>query len=204
MVDAPRDDALRVFPAVSAIDTCAVWNILSSRTLSAAISRKGCHFVLAEYVRYECLGKPRTNLTEADAALCEKLKTEITSSKQFSVHPLGVDDLRDLVATVGSPKRFHHGEVAALALSRKLGNGFLTDDYAARKVGENTLGQDRVRSTPLLVGWLVYDGQLTDGDIPVIVADNKAYRNKRGFLGSFIQKCYEHAMGLRLRDRKGV
>lgn len=204
MVDAPRDDDVRTFPPVSAIDTCSVWNILCSPTLSAAVSGRGRHFVLAEYVRYECLGKPRKNSTEADSALCDKLKVELANSRQFSVHPLSVDDLRDLVASVGSPRRFHQGEVAALALARKLGNGFLTDDRAAQKVGESALGESRVRTTPHLVGWLVYDGQLADGDIPTIVADNKAYRTRRGFLGPFIQKCYEHAMGLRLRDRNNL
>lgn len=201
MVDAPRDDALRTFPQVSTIDTCSVWNILCSPTLSAAVSGQGRHFVLAEYVRYECLAKRRTNPTEADAALCEKLKAELANSTHFSVHPLGVDDLRDLVASVGSPKRFDLGEVAALALARKLGNGFLTDDRAARRVGESALGESRVRTTPHLVGWLVYRGQLGDGDIPTIVADNKTCR---GFLGPFIEACYRHAMGLRLRERNSL
>jgi len=198
MVDAPRDGAVQSFPPIAAIDTCAVWNILSSRTLTTA-ARGRCHFVLAEYVRYECLVKP-WNSPES-AALRARLSDELASGKHFAVHSLAIDDLRELVANVGKLGRFHRGELAALALARKLYSGFLTDDRTARKVGENALGLDRVRTTPHLVGWLVYGGHLTDGDIPTIITDNAALNKRYGSLGDFIQMCYQHAMGLKLRVR---
>ncbi|MGE5504146.1 MAG: hypothetical protein ACM31L_06955 [Actinomycetota bacterium] len=200
MVEAPRDDALQSFPTIAAIDTCSVWNILCSRTLTLAMKRQNRHFVLAEYVRYECLSKPRRTITAADQVMRSTLEAEIKAGQHFSTYSVGVEDLRDLLANVGSLRNFHRGEVAALALARKLGNGFMTDDRTARMVGERALGHSRVRTTPHLVGWLLYIGQLGDGDIRPIVADNDAYRQTHGKLGPFIQKCYETAMSLRLRE----
>lgn len=196
MVDAPRNEAVQSFPPVNAIDTCAVWNILSSKILTAAVKGRA-KFVLAEYVRYECLTKFRKN-PEADADLRERLSRELASGEHFRTQKLEVGDLQELVASVGSVSRFHRGELAALALARRHGKGFMTDDRIARKIGEDVLGTDRVRTTPHLVGWLSYGGFLTDGDIPVIIADNHAFRGEYGKLGPFIYKCYEHAMGLRL------
>ncbi|MDZ5650379.1 hypothetical protein [Nitrospirillum sp. BR 11828] len=198
MVDAPRDEAVQSFPSIAAIDTCAVWNILSSRTLTTAAKGR-CHFILAEYVRYECLVKPWKSPERAD--LRKKLSDELASEKHFTVHSLAIDDLRELAANVSKLGRFHRGELAALALARKLSSGFLTDDRTARKVGENTLGLGRVRTTPHLVGWLVYQGHLMDGDISTIIADNAVLNKRYGALGDFIQVCYEHAMGLRLLTR---
>ncbi|SDF03493.1 hypothetical protein [Rhodospira trueperi] len=198
MVDAPRDEAVQSFPTIAAIDTCAVWNILCSQTLTAAV-RGRCHFILAEYIRYECLLK-RWKSPES-AALRTRLSGELASGKHFTVHSLEIDDLRELAANVGALGRFDYGELAALALARKLQSGFLTDDRAARRIGESTIGANRVRTTPHLVGWLVYDGHLTDGDIPTIIADNASLNKRYGSLGEFIQVCYEHAMGLKLRLR---
>ncbi|CAO3358026.1 hypothetical protein [Azospirillum melinis] len=198
MVDAPRDEALRSFTSMASIDTCAVWNILCSQTLSNAL-RGRCHFLLAQYVRHECLVKPRKT-REGHAALMAKLEEELDSGKHFSVHALTIEDLRDTVASIGKVKRFHNGELAALALARKLVKGFVSDDRAARVVAEDKLGSDLVRTTPHLVGLLVYQGHLSDGDIPGIIADNAALNIRYGSLGEYIHKCYEHAMAMRLRD----
>lgn len=201
MVEAPSDDAIRSFPTISAIDTCAVWNILCSRALTIAAKSQDRHFVLADYVRYECLVKPRKPPSDIEVAMQGRLRDELASNRHFSVHQLDVADLTELVTAIGSPRRFHRGEVAALALARKLRNGFLTDDRVARRLGESMIGNSLVRTTPHLVGWLVYAGNLTDGDIPAIIRDNKGFRGNKGHLGDFFQKSYEHAMGLLLRDR---
>ncbi len=96
------------------------------------------------------------------------LSDELAANRGFSVHRLAVADLLELVGVIGSPRRFDKGELAALALARKHRNGFLTDDRAARRVGEQAVGVALVRTTPHLVGWLVYAGHLVDGDIPTI------------------------------------
>jgi predicted nucleic acid-binding protein len=204
MINPPRDESLLSFPAISTIDACAVWNILCSRTLTSAAKCRHRHFILTDYVRYECLIKPRKKPTDIDIELQAKLESELATNLHFSSHSLKVEDLRDVVSNVGVVRRFHRGELAALALARKLNHCFVTDDYAARSVAENSLGTFKVRTTPHLVGWLVYERQLTDGDIPRIIADNKAFRNSKGHLGDFIQACYEHAMMLRLRNMENT
>ncbi len=53
---------VRAFAPTNAIDTCAIWNLLSSaRLVSAALGRQRW-FVVADYVRYEALERPRTGL----------------------------------------------------------------------------------------------------------------------------------------------
>ncbi|NIZ01197.1 hypothetical protein [Thalassospira lucentensis] len=199
MSNAPRDQAILEFPAVASADTCAVWNILSSRTLSSAIKGR-CHLTLAKFVLYECLDKPRKKPSE-DLHLREQLRKEITSGKHFSLHELEIEDIQHLVADVGDIRRFDKGELAALALARKYRSGFITDDRVAKKVGERIVGNLCVRTTPHLVGWLVYCGHLTDGDVKTIISDNDNYRNTQGRIGIYIQQCYEHAMGLRIRPK---
>jgi predicted nucleic acid-binding protein len=202
MVDTPTDEAIRSFPVVSAIDTCAIWNILCSKILVSAAMQQNLHFMLAEYVRYECLVKLRRSTSEIESKMRIKLVELLAANRGFSVNQLAVDDLSGLIRAIGSPRRFDKGELAALALALKYRNGFLTDDRAARKAGEKVVGASQVRTTPHLVGWLVYTGHLVDGDIPAIKTDNLAFRGNNGNLGKFIQECYEHALGLRLRDRR--
>ena len=201
MVDVPSDDAIRSFPAISSIDTCAVWNILCSRTLTHAAKGQSLHFVLTDYVRYECLVKPRRAASEVEENMRTQLFDELVANRSFSVHQLAVTDLLELLGVIGSPKHFDKGELSILAMARKLGSGILTDDRVAKRVGENVVGTANVRTTPHLVGWLVYAGHVVDGDIPVIIRDNKDFRGDNGHLGKFIQKCYEHAMVLRLREQ---
>ena len=47
------------FHSVNVTDTCAVWNVLSSRTLYTAARLAGVVFVCTGFVVYECLFKPR-------------------------------------------------------------------------------------------------------------------------------------------------
>lgn len=201
----PADHFITSFPMVSTVDCCSVWNIICSQTLALAAKLHGHHFILADYVRYECLVKPRSAITPLGAALREKLQGELSSGKFFSVAAVSVEDLREVAAHVGQTKAFHQGEFAALALANKLGNGFITDDQRARSVGERVLGVSRVRTTPHLVGWLVYIGRLTDSDVPQVISDNTEFSESAfyaawGRLAEFIRVCYEHAMGLRLRE----
>ena len=49
------------FAPANAIDTCAIWNLLSSSRLALAARGKQRWFVVADYVRYEALDRARTN-----------------------------------------------------------------------------------------------------------------------------------------------
>lgn len=88
MVKPPSDESLLSFPSISTIDACAVWNILCSRTLTIAAKSRNRHFILADYVRYECLVKPRKKPTILDVELQEKLKNELATNLHFSSYSL--------------------------------------------------------------------------------------------------------------------
>ena len=137
MVSTPADEAILEFPRVSSIDTCSVWNLLCSRALTSATRAQGRHFVLAEYVRYECLVKPRKAQADSNLSLQIRLGEELTTGHTFSVQPLSVQDLQSLPPDFRTNKKLHRGEIAALALAMRLGNGFVSDDYQGRRVAEN-------------------------------------------------------------------
>jgi len=201
MANPPRDRSITSFPTTLSIDTCTVWNVLCSNEVVAAAKSQQRVFVLADFVRYECLVKQRKSVTAAQTVAQKILSNELKANKYFCGQTLEVGDLIALVTAVGSAKRFHKGEFAALALAHKYHCGFMTDDTGARRVGENVLGEMVVRTMPHLVGWLVYVQQLSDGDIPKIIDAHDEIEDGRGHLGEFIQACYEHAMMLRLKDK---
>lgn len=45
-------------------DTCAVWNILSSEVLYGKARALNCEFCITSYVHYECLYKPRREISD--------------------------------------------------------------------------------------------------------------------------------------------
>lgn len=51
------------FSIASVVDTCSVWNMLSSLRLNQAAIQAKLHFCIAPVVLYECLHKPRPNIT---------------------------------------------------------------------------------------------------------------------------------------------
>ena len=62
------------FQTTSVVDTCAVWNILSSNCLYTAATVANCHFVITSFVEYECLRKPRTRVRTSDHELVSQLR----------------------------------------------------------------------------------------------------------------------------------
>lgn len=51
------------FSIASVVDTCSVWNMLSSLRLNQAAIQAKLHFCITPVVLYECLHKPRPNIT---------------------------------------------------------------------------------------------------------------------------------------------
>lgn len=200
MVKPPPDEAILTFPTTSAIDSCAVSNLLCSRRLVSAASRRNRHFVLAEYVRYECLVRRRSRPTSADAEAMGRLKGELDAKKNFSTMALDVNELRE-VARLREIKRLGHGELASMVLARRLRLGLMTEDAGARRLVERASPDIPVRTTSHLVGWLVWEGELSDGDIGPIKDDNLSLRGENGWIGKYIQACHEHAQMLRLMHR---
>ena len=203
MVKAPPDAAISSFPQVLSIDTCSVWNLLRSKKLTSATINRGLHFLLSDYVRYECLAKKRKSKSKIENDLKKSLEEAISDKKTFSVRQIDIADLSSLAKSMSETQRFGKGEIAAIALAQKMRSGFMTDDRAARKLASSTIGTERTRTTSHLVGWLVFSDKIIDGDVSIIIDDNKKFRGASGHIGLYIKECYNHAMMLKLKHRVG-
>ncbi len=73
----------RSFCNLVAVDTCAVWNILSAKKLSLAAFSSGVHFVITPMVNYECLYKPRKHDSGTQEELKKSSKNQHSKEAQF-------------------------------------------------------------------------------------------------------------------------
>lgn len=196
MPDAPPDEVILAFPTMSVIDSCAITNVLSSPVLTEAASRRRRYLMVTGFVVYEFLSRRRAHGNEADERTIRTFRNELGKGQRFTKVELTVDDLRE-VARLQSVRRVGMGELSCLAIARRLRFGFLTDDGDARKLARREFPDLEVRTTSHLVGWLVFEGELTDGDVVTIIRDNIEVRGKG--IGPFIRVCCETAMRLRLQ-----
>lgn len=200
MISPPPDYAVSSFPNLSAIDSCSVSNLTCSALLLEATKQAGLCFVLAEFVRFECLVKKRSANSDADRQAMVRLARELDAGVHFTVSRLSVDDLRE-VARLRTVRRLGLGELAAMVLARKIRGGLVTDDRGARTLVGVEYGEIETRTVPHLVGWLIYSSRLGDNDVQIVVTDNKILRGDRGNIGNFIMTCYNHARMLQLKQR---
>lgn len=153
------------------IDTCAVWNILSSLTLFSVAQESNFNFCMTKFVEYECLYKERTDITVSELELKKRLEKQMNEGN-FPSYGLSLEDLQheDILKIKG---RFGKGELSSIAFAKKTGIGFLTDDQGARKNGVSVLGKHKVETSPLILKWLLVNGLLTDGDVESIITDHR-------------------------------
>lgn len=177
-------------------DTCSVWNLLSSRILHRMCVTSGFDFALTAFVLYECLHKPRKERRAADEALQERLK-QARERQQFKDVSLALEDLQD-VAVLEQRKRLSKGELASIAFARRVGLAFQTDDMGARKLATTALANERIQTTPHVLGWLFYEGHLADGDLSEVLREHESFERP---LRKFFQEMYEEAMRCRLLAR---
>lgn len=152
-------------------DTCAVWNVLSSKLLHHTGIAAGCHFSITDFVLYECLYKARTSTKESDTELQRRLN-QARAAGQFKNYPLEVEDLQE-VQILEKRKKLSKGELAAIAFAKKTNQAFLTDDQGARQLAATAIDIQLVQTTPHLLGWLVFTGLLGDSDISGIVSEHE-------------------------------
>ena len=177
----------RVFHTPIVTDTCSVWNVLSARRLfQAALSAK-VHFCITEMVRYECLIKPRKNVTVEQDELIKRYKSAVAGG----CFPIQTCDLADLIQiSRGAPSALSSGELSCIATAYKIQSlGFMTDEKKARSYGEK-VGL-RVETTPKLYAWLHFHRHLCDGDHQVVVDEHEHYERRP--LTKFFQEAYESA-----------
>ncbi|WP_431285002.1 hypothetical protein ACQW02_09360 [Humitalea sp. 24SJ18S-53] len=108
--------------------------------------------------------------------------------------------LQDLQAVTAQPevRKLGRGEVAALALARKLRSAVLTEDRGARRAAPR-VGVEPAQTTPHLLGWLLYEGELTDGDVSAIISEHEGrIAPNRGQLTVYLRRIHEEACRCRL------
>lgn len=156
---------------INVTDTCALWNVLSSSILFGVLIEQQFIFSCTSYVIYECLYKPRTTINSNDTRLKEWAKSLI-QKKEIETHQLTIEDLQD-EKIMKYRNRIGHGELSSIAFAKKTGLCLLTDDQKARKLGGEILGLDKIQTTPLLFGWLLFHGHLGDQDLEPVISDHK-------------------------------
>lgn len=184
---------LTSFNSLNVTDTCAAWNVLSSRLLFSVASESGCHFCMTAFVEYECLIKPRTQPNSFDIRLRERLE-KARERGQLRSFPLDLEDLAE-VEILEKRKNLGRGELSSIAFAKRTRQAFLTDDQSARKLASQVLGASQVQTTPHLVGWLFYRGQLSDQDKDILIKEHSAHGRP---LKHFFEEVYSKAMQYRL------
>lgn len=187
---------LSLFYRLNVTDTCAVWNILSSRLLHMTAKQAGITFCCTKFVLYECLFKPRKTRKPEDRELRDRLR-EAQTKADFMECQLDIADLQT-VELLGRRKHLGKGELSSLALAMKINQALMTDDQKARRLGILMVGNDKVQTTPHLLGWLLFEGRLTDVDKDDIIAEHKRLG---GILEQFYEEVYHEAMRCRLMMR---
>lgn len=180
-------------------DTCAVWNVLSSRTLYSAARGAGVMFICTGYVLYECLYKPRKVASPHDDELKARLRSARMHSS-FSSYPLDVGDLQ-AVEILENRKRLGKGELSSIAFASKTRQAFLTDDQKASKLAREVLEESPTQTTPHLASWLFFGNRLGDADKEIII---KEHQQVGRHLGRLFEDAYLEACRCRLMASQGA
>lgn len=166
---------LSLFYKHNIVDTCAVWNVLSSQLLYSRAKHAGIVFISTKFVIYECLYKHRKQITECDSELQKRLMNA-QANADFKSYQLDIDDLQT-VEILKRRKQLGMGELSSLALALKTRQALLTDDQRARRLTQEVIRdmKDVVpnhpghQTTPHLVGWLFFCNHITDSEKDIII-----------------------------------
>ena len=201
MAEAPRMEVdVRSFGLSSTIDTCSVYNLFSSRRLLAATQARNAWFVVTDYVFYESVVRQRTLPTQSDVEVQKEFARRLEQQRGFVRQQLEVADLQ-AIANLPATRKLGRGEIAAMAVALRMRVGFTTDDQGARGAAQQA-GVTPVQTIPHLVGWLVYCGELSDGDFADVVREHDAsVPASRGRISGYMTLTYNDACQFRyLRD----
>jgi predicted nucleic acid-binding protein len=178
------------FHLYSAIDTCAIWHLISSMTLNRAATQQSCNFIVSRYVEYECFDKPRKHPTKEHDQLVQRLKKD-RASGCFQTIEMSIDDLQE-IARLEERRKLGKGELSSIALAKKIGIGLTTDDRKAFRFAKSELSNPEIVQTiPQLLGWLYFKGNLTDHDVRQICAEHLSVggSHQEHFEGIYFEAC---------------
>lgn len=191
------------FYPYNVVDTCSIWNILSSKRLyEASISVVAkCNFCCTNFVYYECMLKPRGNRISEELELQKRLLAEREHREQFKDYHLDIEDLQE-VEVLENRKNLGKGELTSIIFAKKTRQAFMTDDKGARELAEQVITDGKVQTTPHLLGWLFYQNILIDSDKAAIIEEHSKFRKeKRGNLSEFFKDMYKRAYEYQLMNR---
>ncbi|CUJ97066.1 Uncharacterised protein [Achromobacter xylosoxidans] len=181
------------FSVVSVVDTCAVWNMLSSLRLNEAAIHAKLHFCITPVVLYECLHKPRPNITPEQRELMGRLVSNRDKGR-FPVQECSLDDL--LTVSEGAPGKLGSGELSCIAAAYRIRNiAVMTDEKLARRYAQSNLGLS-VETTPRLYGYLHYHQHLGGADHDEVIKEHERFEKRP--LTQFFKQTFDEAMRCRL------
>ena len=181
------------FARASVVDTCAIWNMLSSQLFNQATIQAKLHFCITPVVLYECLQKTRSTATDEQQELKARLRRE-RSAGRFPIQECSLEDL--LAVSAKAPGKLGSGELSCIATAYRIRSiAFMTDEKLARKFAQDTLGL-HVETTPRLYGFLHYHLHLGGADHEVIVKEHERFERRP--LTEFFNQTFEDAMRCRL------
>lgn len=180
------------------IDSCSIWNVLSSPIIYQASIQAGCYYALTNYVGYECLYKKRKE--KRDGVIIAKLEKEI-AAKRFMNCNITIDDLQE-IEILENRKNLGKGELSSIVFAKKTQQAFLTDDKKARTLAKEVLGGEFVQTTPHLVGFCFYKRHLLDSDFKALIAEHQSsLTSSWGDLSRFFTEAYEESLRIGLMER---
>lgn len=184
---------ITIFNRINVVDSCAVWNVLSSNLIYTKAIDCKCDFSFTKFVEYECLFKERRTKMESDIEIQNRLRREMKKGK-FQSHSLSIEDIQEL-QLLNARKKFGMGELSSIAFAKKINQSFLTDDQPARKFASNVLGTEKVQTTPQLVGYLFYTRAFIDGELEEIIREHRKFNRP---LEVYFREVYSEALRIRL------
>jgi predicted nucleic acid-binding protein len=187
------------FKLINVLDTCSIWNILSSNLIFLSALQNRVYFSVTQFVEYECLRKPRRGFSQADFELKSRMELGISEGK-IKVCSLSISDLQDL-DILERRKRLGRGELSTIVFAKKISQALITDDQSARKFANEVLGPNAVQTTPHLVGWMFYHRILTDSSLAEIIREHKYFARP---LETYFQQVYRTALEWQLKANENI
>ena len=181
------------FSIASVVDTCSVWNMLSSLRLNQAAIQAKLHFCITPVVLYECLHKPRPNITPEQKELMDRLVFNRAKGR-FPVQECSLADL--LTISERAPGKLGSGELSCIAAAYRIRNiAVMTDEKLARRYAQSNLGLS-VETTPRLYGYLHYHQHLGGADHDEVIKEHERFEKRP--LTQFFNQTFDDAMRCRL------
>lgn len=187
---------IKSFNPLNVIDTCSIWNLLSSKLLYQASKNMRCLFCCTRFVTYECLHKPRKNPTDKELKLQERFRKE-KENGCFKEYHIGLEDLQD-IEILEKRQRLSKGELSSIVFAKRTNQAFLTDDQGARILASQIMDEKMVQTIPQLFGWLIFSGILCDLDKDIIIEEHNEFERP---LAKYFNKAYEMALEAQLVER---